>query len=72
MFDLEYSANGNQCVCYLLSNKSRDRMRQMLPTETMNDFFACTRDFFTRFSPGLKGKEVTYGEIHEHDPWRLK
>ena len=72
MPDLEYSANGSQYVCYLLSEKARKRIREMIQDE-INDFFACPKEFFSRFIIGLEGKEVSYKQIHEQrDPWRAR
>ena len=67
MNDLEYSANGSHYVCYLLSEKARKKVREMIHDD-INDFFSCTKEFFTRFSLGLKGKPVSYKQIYEeHD-----
>ena len=65
MTDLEYSANGSHYVCFLLSDKSKKKIREMLHDDC-NDFFSCQKEFFSRFILGLKGTEIPYKQIYEN------
>ena len=64
MTDLEYSANGGHYVCYLLSDKAKKKIREML-NDDIDDFFSCQKEFFSRFIEGLNGTAVSYKQIYE-------